>query len=257
MVAPAPPGPRRAEPDARGVGQPVQVEGQAVGDVDHGVRAAQPGHLALHEARHAGAGRRPPRCTLPPGPQGAQPGRRTAAGARHQQHVVRPGAGSPHGDRRPRPSTVPSTVTATASTPDSETSPPTTGHAGHGRGLGHAGHDPQRQLTLARATRDAQRHQRRQRRRTHGGQVAQGAHERLPAHVGRAAERQVEVHALDDAVDRRQQGPPAGRRSTAASSRSPKASIPFSSMLRIRCNTSSSWTGAVMCRGLGDPTSHA
>ena len=76
----------QGEADTGGVGQPVQVERQPVGHVDHGVRPAQPGHLPFGQPGHGPAIRRrqrldrSDRSAPPPGTQHPQPGGRAAAG---------------------------------------------------------------------------------------------------------------------------------------------------------------------------------
>ena len=184
----------------------MQVERQPVGDVDHGVRTRPPGQFALPQAGqrapvggHGGA-------VPAAGTELPQARRRTPARARDQHDVPRPRPGARDGRR--------TTVLDRAQHRHGHRQLGRARHVaadhrapGRRRGLGHAGHDPRRQLPLAGAARHAQRHQCRQRRRAHGGQVAQRAHQRLPAHVTRAAERQVHVDPLDHAVDRRQQRP--------------------------------------------------
>ena len=175
-----PPGPSSsAEAHARGVGQAVQVERQAVGDVDHGVGPGRRATRALAQARHGpavGRGRRLRRDPAAPRPRPQQaaarpPIRRTgpvtsddvsrcrappaapaaATGSdrpehRHRHHQLAGAATRPR-RRTGHPAAADASATPAITPRASSPSPEPPGHA--------------------------QRHQRPDGRRTHGGQVAQ------------------------------------------------------------------------------------
>ena len=203
----------QAEPDFRGIRQAVQIEGEPVGDVDHRPHAGPAGQRSFGEAGHrTPVGRR----RLAGGhlarrrPQRPQTGRRRSARPGHHHHVPRLGSRARHRGR--------ADLLDRAEHRDRHHDLGRRGHvaadhrapAGR-RGLRHPSHDPHGQLSGARATGNAQGHQRSERIGTHGRQVAQCPHQRLPAHVSRAAHGQVDVDPLHDRVDRDDQRTPPGQ----------------------------------------------
>ena len=186
----------------------MEVERQSVGDVDHGVGAGGPTQLAFPDASH-----RPPirlrqiahvGCRAASCPERPQARRRGTTGARQDDHVPGLGAGprhrwAPTGFDRPQHGHRDGQLSRLRHVASDDLAP-----AG-GRGLGHAGHDPERQLTVTGATWHAEGHQGPDGNGTHRGQVAQCSHEGLPAHVSWAADRQVDMDPLDHAVHRHHQ----------------------------------------------------
>ncbi len=152
-------------------------------------------------------GRRPRR---PRRAQHPQPRRRAAARAGDQQRVARAAPRTATPARARPPATVPSTVTATTSSPAAETSPTHHRAPAGRRGLGHAGHHPERQPRHLPSRPGGRARPAPPAARTHGRQVADRAHQRLPAHVTGGADGEVDVHARHHAVDRHDDPPAAG-----------------------------------------------
>ncbi len=141
-------------------------------------RAGPPAGDTTDGRRHP-APRRAARAARPPS-------RRTGRSPSRRHRVGRPSATRAH--RRPC-RTVPSTVTATTSSPADDTSPPTIGQPLAADASATPSVTPRASCPAAVGRPPIPRHpecdQRTERRGTHGREVAQRLHQRLPTHVGR------------------------------------------------------------------------
>ena len=209
-----------------------------------------------YDARR-GIGRRAPRRAAR-----ASPAAEPAAGPGDQHDVARAAPPSATPERRHRAATVPSTVTATTAPPPRTRPRPRRAAARsptpRPRRLSCTARAPPRRPSAAPVPGHAQRDQRTHRRGTHRRQIAQGLHQSLPTHVGRAAqnERSKCTPSTTLSTETTRDSPPGSRDDAGVVTQAEQLNS-VSQAPPNRLHTRPHRRDVCMRRGLGDPTAHA
>ena len=235
----------------------MQVERQPVGDVDHGVRTAAPGHLALAQAGHrapVGRRRRPRRTRVRSSPQpAADPPH--GPGDEDARRPAAPPSAAP-APRRPRPSRAPSPPPPARPPPRRRRRPPGTRWPPTPRPRPPSRRAPARPRPSRPARTAPPAHPR-----GAAPMAARSLSAPISAFQPTSAglhSGQVDVDALDHAVDRDHQGPAAGtsqRRRRRRASRTPR--FRFRACLGYAGGPRPPRREVSCAAGLGDPTAHA